>query len=209
MVPLHCSGPQSLCPASPRQSPSPASWYLWWRWESRAGMFHKIDLVSAPSWSGRCKHPDSRSGIVNRPPGQKCGRRAWSPFLLGPGWKKTRGIVRESAMRGWARTESASRHAAGVSDSRWSARCICCWVCRSSGILHCQQSLSLPPGPLHSGTPACGRQRGETGGSGHCSSVRQYNWVSPPRRSRVFRPASFSWPLVYYMIYWRKWACCK
>lgn len=176
MVPLHCSRPRSLCPASPRPSPSPASCYLWSRWASRAGKFHKIDLVSAPSWSCRCKHPDSRSGIVNRLPGQKYGRRAWSPFPLGPrgGGKPHRGIVRESdGKREWARMESAFRHVAGASDSRWSARCICCWVCRSSGRPRCQQSLSLPPGPLHSGTPACGRQWGETGGSGHCSSVRQ------------------------------------
>lgn len=108
MVPLHCSRPRSLCPASPRQSPSPASCYLWSRWASRAGKFHKIDLVSAPSWSCRCKHPDSRSGIVNQPPGQKYGRRAWSPFPLGPrgGKNPTEGLYmsqmgRENE-RGWS-----------------------------------------------------------------------------------------------------------
>lgn len=75
--------PQTLCPVSPHQTPSPASWCLWWKLENRAGKFHKSDPVFAPGWSGHCKRPDNRICTVSQPQGQKCGRRAWPRFPQG------------------------------------------------------------------------------------------------------------------------------
>lgn len=85
MVWFHWNRPQTLYPASLRQTPSLTSWCLWLKLENRAGKFHKSDPVFAPSWNGHCKHPDSRTDTVSPPPGRKCGRRAWPRFPREPG----------------------------------------------------------------------------------------------------------------------------
>lgn len=68
-----------------RLTPSLTSWCWRWRWGRRAGTSHRSDPASAPSGSGHCRRPGSRTDRWGQPPCRRGGKTAWLHDPLGPG----------------------------------------------------------------------------------------------------------------------------